>query len=391
MTAGHSHARPAPESARLRRIAVLVIAPIAVLTIAAMVWLWPSGDVAGAEELAGEQVDGRIVSIEAQPCEEELTEDTNGCGTAQVRLDSGPEEGRTIEVDLPNGSGAPTIADGDAVVVLVSDTPEGDLYSVVDHQRGSEMWVLVLVSVLALLAFGRWRGLSAVGGLVVTFGILLWFIVPAILAGESPVLVALVGSAAIMVSVLYLTHGLTLATTVAVLGTTASFALTGLLAAVSVAALHLTGVTDDLSMAVGSTYDVDMRGLLLAGIVIGTLGVLDDITVTQAATVDELARANPDYGTLQLYRAATRVGRAHIASVVNTIILAYAGSSLPVLVLVVADNGSLAEVLTDQFLAQEIVRSLVGTLGLIAAVPITTGLAAVALRRPQEEVSAARA
>ncbi|GAA1725223.1 YibE/F family protein [Aeromicrobium alkaliterrae] len=390
MTGGHSHSRrAAPEPARLRRVAVVVIAPIAVLTIAAMVWLWPSGGVTGAEDVAGEQVDGQVVAIAAEPCADELVEETNGCGTAQVRLDSGPEEGSTIEVDLPNGSGAPTIAEGDAVVVLVSDTPDGDLYSVVDHQRGLELWVLVLVSVLALLAFGRWRGLRAVGGLAVTFGVLLWFIVPAILDGERPVLVALVGSAAIMLSVLYLTHGFTLTTTVAVLGTIASFVLTGQLAAVSVGALHLTGVTDDLSMAVGSTYDVDMRGLLLAGIVIGTLGVLDDITVTQAATVDELAQANPEYGALELYRAATRVGRAHIASVVNTIILAYAGSSLPVLVLVIADNGSLAEVVTDQFLAQEIVRSLVGTLGLIAAVPITTGLAAVALRRQRDEPSPA--
>jgi uncharacterized membrane protein len=384
MTAGHAHGRHAvPESGRVRTIALAVIVPIALATLAGVVWLWPSGGPATSGAAAGEEVRGQITSIVPAVCPEPLVEETNGCGTAEVLLDDGPDAGTTVVVDLPNGSGAPEVSTGDSVVVLVTDSPDGDLYSVVDHQRGLGLWVLVAASALALLAFGRWRGLSALGGLVVTFGVLLWFVVPAILAGESPVLVALVGSAAIMLTVLYLTHGVTLTTTVALLGTLASFVLTGLLAYLAVAGLHLTGVTDDLSMSVGSTYEVDMRGLLLAGIVIGSLGVLDDITVTQAATVGELTRANPGYGFGQLYRAADRVGRAHIASVVNTIILAYAGSSLPILVLVVADHGSLAEVVTDQFLAQEIVRSLVATTGLIAAVPITTALAAFALRRAQ--------
>ena len=383
MTGGHAHA--APESRGLRTIALLVVAPLAILTLAAMIWLWPSGDTQGAEDVAGEQVGGQVTSIDRVTCEDGLTGETNGCGTAQVRLLEGASSGRTVEVELPNGSGSPELDEGDSVVVLVSDTPDGDVYSVVDLQRGTGLWVLVAASALALFAFGRWRGITALAGLVVTFGVLLWFIVPAILDGESPILVALVGSAAIMLSVLYLTHGFTLATTVALVGTVASFVLTGLLAYLAVAGLHLTGVTDDLSMAVGTNYDIDMRGLLLAGIVIGSLGVLDDITVTQSATVSELARANPDYGFGQLYGSANRVGRAHIASVVNTIILAYAGSSLPVLVLVVADNGSLGEAVTDQFLAQEIVRSLVATLGLIAAVPITTALAALAMSRVREE------
>jgi uncharacterized membrane protein len=149
---------------------------------------------------------------------------------------------------------------------------------------------------------------------------------------------------------------------------------------VSVAALHLTGVTDDLSTSVGAGQGVDMRGLLLAGIVIGSLGVLDDVTVTQSATVAEIARADPSAGFARLFRAGSRVGRAHVASVVNTIVLAYAGSSLPLLVLLVADNGSLTAVVPTQVVAQEIVRSSVATIGLIAAVPLTTALAAWAHR-----------
>ena len=264
MTAAHAHA--APESRRLRTIALLVIAPIAVLTVVAMIWLWPSGDTRTSGEVAGEQVGGQVTAIDPVACDDGVPAEPNGCGTAEVRLDDG---GGTIEGDLTNGSGAPEIAEDDSVVVLVSDTPDGDVSSIVDHERGTQLWVLVAASALALVAFGRWRGLTALAGLVVTFAILFWFIVPAILDGESPLLVALVGSAAIMLSVLYLTHGFTLTTTVALLGTVASFVLTGLLAYLAVAALHLTGVTDDLSMAVETPYGIDARGLLLAGIMIG--------------------------------------------------------------------------------------------------------------------------
>lgn len=147
--------------------------------------------------------------------------------------------------------------------------------------------------------------------------------------------------------------------------------------------LRLTGTTDDVSTAVATTYGIDTRGLLVASIIIGSVGVLDDVTVTQAATVTEISRANPSYGVGQLFGGAARVGRSHIASVVNTVVLAYAGSSLPLLVLVVANNDSVVQVATTQLIAQEVVRSAVATLGLIAAVPLTTALAALATRRAE--------
>lgn len=379
---GGNHARHAsPEPRHLQRIALLVVAPIAVITLAAMIWLWPAGGLPGSGGAATlEQIDGRITAIEQQPCPDDVEEDVNGCGTAQVRITSGADEGQDVTTLLPGGPGAPEVADGDRVQLIETTSSDGTTYSIVDHARGRGLWVLVGAFVLALVAFGRWRGVTALIGLAVTFVLLLWFVVPAILAGEPPLLVAIVGSSAIMLTVLYLTHGFTLATTVAVLGTLASLALTGVLSAIAVSALHLTGVTDDISTAVGVSQGVNMQGLLLAGIVIGSLGVLDDVTVTQSATVTELAHANPTYGMRQLYAAANRVGRAHIASVVNTIILAYAGSSLPLLILIAANSDSLGSVVTDQIVAQEIVRSVVATLGLIAAVPITTVLAAFALR-----------
>ncbi|WP_134740568.1 YibE/F family protein [Nocardioides sp. 503] len=381
----HSHARhAAPGETRTPLVAWLVIVPIALLTLGAMAWLWPSDDaVPEQQQASADQYAGTVVSLQREDCTERLEDDVNGCGSAVVRLEQEVDGARDVTVPLPNGAGAPEVADGDDVVLVAVEAPDGATYTIVDHQRGRGLWVLAAAFALALVAFGRWRGLMALAGLGVTFGLLLLFVVPAILAGEPPLLVAIVGSAAVMLTVLYLTHGPGLSTTVALLGTLASLTLTGLLSWLAVAGLHLTGITDDISGSVAMTQGVDTRGLLLAGIVIGSLGVLDDVTVTQSVTVTELARANPSYGARQLYRAASRVGRSHIASVVNTIILAYAGSSLPLLILIVAADDSPGGVLTDQVIAQEIVRSAVATIGLIAAVPITTGLAALGFRRKQ--------
>jgi len=290
---------------------------------------------------------------------------------------AGPDRGRTVTVDLPSGPGVPVVAGGDDVVLIyLPDTPGGAGYQLADHQRGTQLWILAAALALAIIAFGRLRGLAALAGLAVTFGVLLWFIVPAILDGRSPLLVAIVGAAAIMFVVLYLTHGVRRSTSVAVAGTLISLTLTGLLGWASVAGAHLTGYGTEDAFYTGLTMRVNMQGLLLAGIVIGALGVLDDVTVTQAVAVDELARANPAYGFGDLYRSAARVGRAHIASVVNTIILAYAGASLPLLLLIATSDQPAGQILTNQALAEELVRGMVGTIGLIAAVPITTALAA---------------
>lgn len=374
---------------RAWRPALIVIIPVALLTLAAMVWLWPPKSRATTD--ASQYVTGTVTSVLHASCPKptaggELppgqTAGQTDCGSVLVRLTSGPEDGEQIAVDVPSGPGAPKVTDGDDVTLLyLPDTPFGDPYQIADHQRGRQLWVMGAAFVLAVIAFGRWRGLTALAGLAVTFAVLLFFVVPAILAGESPLLVAVVGSAAIMLAVLYLTHGVNTATSVAVLGTLASLALTALLSAAAVSAMQLTGAADEQANYVNIVHHVNLQGLLLAGILIGSLGVLDDVTVTQAATVTELARANPSYRFGQLYRAATRVGRAHIASVINTIILAYAGASLPLLILITESSQPLGQTLTNQLVAQELVRSAVGTLGLIAAVPITTALAALTSSR----------
>lgn len=373
-----------------------MILPAGLITLAGLVWLWPDAGHTPGPVDAPERVQGVVTTIERVTCSEDVDAarepgagqggdaEPNGCGTALVRLTSGgaEQQGQEVSAPLPNGLGAPELAEGDEVELIYQpEIPSGEPYSIVDHQRGNQLWLLLAAFALAVIAFGRWRGVTALAGLAVTFGLLLLFVIPAILAGEPPLLVAIVGAAAIMLTVLYLTHGLATSTSMAVLGTLASLVLTGVLAWVAVEATHLTGVADEQSTYLGSMHQLNLQGLLLAGILIGSLGVLDDVTVTQAVTVTELARANPGYGFRQLYSAATRVGRSHIASVINTIILAYAGASLPLLIIITADSQPLGQVLTAPLIAQELVRSAVGTLGLIAAVPITTALAAYSVHR----------
>lgn len=384
---GHSHGTPPPPtSERTRKVVFAILVPAMIATVIGVLVLWPR-HVPAPQPSDGEpeRAYGHVLRVVTQECppipEGQLPEAfTQGpCGVASVRIEEGPGAGETVETDLPRGRGAPRIAVGDKVVLLRLDgSVEGiSGYTIIDHQRGRPMLWLVALAAAVIIAFGRWRGVSALAGLAVSFAALLFFVIPAILAGESPLAVAVVGSAAIMFVVLYLTHGVTVHTSVAILGTLVSLVLTGALGALFTVLTKLTGIGNEESAYLAvSQSTVDMRGLLLAGIIIGSLGVLDDVTVTQASTVAELARTGLT-SRLQLYRAATRIGRAHVASAVNTIVLAYAGTSLPLLLLIAAGNQSVTEVLTGQYLAQEIVRSAVGTIGLVASVPITTALAAL--------------
>ncbi|WP_431944719.1 YibE/F family protein [Micromonospora marina] len=382
---GADHTRSAPAAPPgVRRLLVAVVVPLFALTVIAALVLWPRQD---REPVGGADVPryhGTVTRVVTEPCPPTPETPAGGggpCGTVTVTAEQGPDAGRQVEMPIPAGPGAPRVAVGDEVVLVELTDPADPAvksYNIAEHQRGTPLiWLMVLFAA-AIVAFGRWRGLAALGGLVASFAILLGFVLPGIGAGQPPLLVAIVGAALIMFVVLYLTHGITAQTSVAVLGTLGSLVVTGVLGLLATSATHLTGFgSEDATTLSMFQADVDLHGLLLAGIIIGSLGVLDDVTVTQAATVTELAHANPGLSRRQLYRAATRVGRAHIASTVNTIVLAYAGASLPLLLLLVADSRPVSQILTSEFLAQEIVRSAVATLGLIAAVPLTTGLAAI--------------
>jgi uncharacterized membrane protein len=372
----HDHGPPPAASRRTRRIVTAVLVPAALATLVALILLWPGDVSAEPDPGGGQRALATVTAVAEQTCPAGASKQR--CGSATVRVTEGPGTGAEQTVDLPQGPGTSALQVGDDVVLLYypDAVPGGRAYTVVDRQRSVPMMWLVAVAVAVILAFGRWRGLTSLAGLAVSFGLLLLFVVPAILDGSSPLLIAVVGASAIMFAALYLTHGVNVHTSVAVAGTLASLVLTGVLGAVFSSAMHLTGLgSDDSSSLAVTRTGLDLRGLLLAGIVIGALGVLDDVTVTQAVTVAEMTPGATSRWAL--YRAAIRVGRAHVASAVNTIVLAYAGASLPLLLLIAASSEPISDLLTSEYLAQEILRSAVGTIGLVASVPITTALAAL--------------
>lgn len=300
------------------------------------------------------------------------------CKKATIRIDTGKDSGRTFtEIVQPDQSRQ--LHEGQEVVVAYEPSAPKDLqYSVTDVNRRLPLALLAGIFALAVVVVGRLRGVMSLVALATSFLVLNFFILPAILQGSNPLLVAIIGASAIMLMALYLCHGLSARTSVAVLGTLVSLLLIGVLGSLFIDWAALTGNTDDNTGLIHGLYPtIDMSGLLLAGIIIGSLGVLDDVTVTQTSAVWELHEANPTMGWRGLYRAGIRIGRDHIASVVNTLVLAYAGAALPLLLLFSIAQSSVGAVANSELVAEEIVRTLVGSIGLVASVPVTTALAAL--------------
>jgi uncharacterized membrane protein len=294
-------------------------------------------------------------------------------------MTDGPAPNQEIRTAIPLEPSTPRFAVDDEIVLSYGggNATDGGSYQLVDFQRDVPLALLAGLFAVAVLVLGRWQGLKALGALVISFVVLVFFVLPAIIAGESPLLVAVVGAGVIMFVVLYLTHGLSARTSTAVLGTMVSLTLIGVLGALWAAFANLTGLDEDTATLVGLLdRSIDTRGLLLAGVVIGALGVLDDVTVTQTSAVWELRAANPSLTRGQLYAAALRIGRDHVASAVNTLVMAYAGAALPLLLYSSISGVGIGNILTSQAVAQEIVRTLVGSIGIVAAVPVTTALAA---------------
>ena len=363
------------------RVLLGVVAVAAVLTMVGAAVFWPTGKDTGIARFLGppaELVPATVEAVEAKPCAGTSTDAGVRCNEVTVVPSRGVDKGTAIQLELAEGPGTPTVVEGDRVVLgFTSDAPRGNQYYLADFQRRTPMLLLAALFALVVVALGRMRGVRALLALVFTLAVLVWFLIPAVLEGESPVAVAVVASSAIVLVNLYLSHGNNLHTTTAVVGTLASLALIGILAVVFVGATHLTGMgTEEASFLQAASARINLEGLLLGGIIIGSLGVLDDVTVTQASAVWELHLADPSLGPSQLYRAALRIGRDHVASTVNTLVLAYAGASLPLLILLVQANRRVSDVLTGEVVASEIVRTLVGSVGLVASVPITTALAA---------------
>ncbi|MFF4530738.1 YibE/F family protein [Streptomyces sp. NPDC001407] len=391
----HSHGPPTPVSAHLRKVIAAVLIPFAVAVLAGLIVMWPGG--APPHKHSGLGLDqqtrsGRVVKIEEIDCskagatpQQQSPQPGGGppaaqgpCEKSEIEVTSGPDKGRTFtELVQPSASRHYTVGQG-VVLAYAPKAPKNLQYAVTDVDRTLPMALLAGLFALAVVVVGRLRGVFALVALVVSFGVLTLFILPAILHGSDPLLVAVVGGSAIMLIALYMCHGLNARTSVAVVGTLTSLMLIGLLGALFTQWAHLTGDTDDQTGLVHGLYpEIEIRGLLLAGIIIGSLGVLDDVTVTQTSAVWELKEADPSASWRKLYGSGMRIGRDHIASVVNTLVMAYAGASLPLMLLFsIADSG-IGRVATSEIVAEEIVRTLVGSIGLVASVPVTTALAAL--------------
>ncbi|MBZ6171371.1 YibE/F family protein [Streptomyces olivaceus] len=405
----HSHGPAAPVSRHLRKVIAAVLVPFAAAVVVGLAVLWPGG--APPHERTGVGFDRqtqqatvtKVVELSCQsvnasgvpPTGDTSTaegssavQQANGdCKRATIRVDTGDDKGRTFE-EIVQPDQSRQLHEGQKVVVAYEPSAPKDLqYSVTDINRRLPLALLAGIFALAVVVVGRLRGLMALVSLAISFLLLNFFILPAILQGSNPLLVAVIGSSAIMLIALYLCHGLSARTSVAVLGTLISLLLIGVLGSLFIGWAALTGNTDDNTGLIHGLYpSIDMSGLLLAGVIIGSLGVLDDVTVTQTSAVWELHEANPTMGWRGLYRAGIRIGRDHIASVVNTLVLAYAGAALPLLLLFSIAQSGVGTVANSELVAEEIVRTLVGSIGLVASVPVTTALAAlvVSADRPAE-------
>lgn len=357
-----------------------VLVPLIAATAVGLVLLWPSnGGMQVPPGFASEAAKGTVVDM--HPCHNEVPE----CLAATVELTSGPGTPGRVEALMPFGEQAPTVESGDDVLLShIPTAPSGERYSFVDFDRTQPLLLLLGCFVVGVLLLSRWRGIGSLAGLAFSLLLVAVFALPALLAGSPPIAVAIVTASTIMLVTLYLSHGVSIRTSVAVLGTLLSLAITGVLGSVFTGIGSFTGLKEEESSFIGAVAgQVDLSGLLLAGLVIGALGVLDDVTVTQASAVWELAGAEPSASGRQRFARAMRIGRAHVASTVNTLVLAYVGATLPLLLVFSVIDIPFGVAVSQEQVAQEVVRALVGGLGIIAAVPITTGIAVLTARHVQ--------
>jgi uncharacterized membrane protein len=373
------------------RIMVAVLVPVALATVAGLVLLWPGGGTSAAQRAAAAGYtspnttfpQATVVQVHKQQCGDGGAA-AQTCATAEVRVDDGAGSGQYVQVQLPPDAVASGVDVGTKLVLSRDPTGPpgagggGPTYQFADFARSTPLLALALGFVLVVAAVARLRGLAAILGLGVAFFVLLKFMLPALLAGESPTWVSLVGSAAIMFAVLYLAHGFSVRTTTALIGTLSGLALVAGLGAAAVRVAKLTGFSSDATVQL-QQFDptLNFGGLVLAGVVVAGLGVLNDVTVTQASAVWELSEASPGLGRRALFTRGMAIGRDHISSTVYTIVFAYAGAALPLLMLFEIYQRPLWTTLTGAEIGEEIVRTLVGVIALVLSVPITTAVGAL--------------
>lgn len=382
------------------KIVIGLLVAIGVAVLAGAVWLWPSRQevsiplpfqnaAGGAVTTVAGQVQssalgdcgspsvGQVLTTAPQPG----IPGNGRCVLTAVSISSGPNTGAATLLESSPGPGQPGFSAGEKVRLSRQVDDQGmTSYAFYDFERGWPLAILAAAFAVVIVGVARWRGLFALIGLAVAFTVLVVFLLPALRDGAPAIPVAVVASALILYAVIYLAHGVSLGTSAALLGTLSALLVSAMLSWGAIHLAHLTGLSDDQNAQVAAYLgNVSISGLLLAGFIIGSLGVLNDVTVTQASTVFELARLGGNRRSIFL--GALKVGRDHIASTVYTLVLAYAGSSLPLLLLFSIANRSLGDVLTSESVAIEVARSAVGGIALALSVPLTTAIAAM-LARP---------
>ena len=312
----------------------------------------------------------------------------------EVQIENGDRQGETVTIQ--HGveftiDRSLLVKPGERVVLLGSTDLDGQIfYQIIDKYRLDKIYYLVGIFFLAIILLSRFQGLGSILGMVFSLGVIIKFIVPEILAGNDPLVVSIIGSFVIMFFSIYLAHGLSKKTTIALVSTFFTLVFIGLISVFFVSFAKLTGLSSEeaYSLRLGlPTADINIKGLLLGGILIGSLGVLDDITTGLSASIFELSAANPKYTFRELYRSGTNIGKEHIASLVNTLVLAYAGASLPIFLILILNPASypLWATLNNEAIVEEVVRTLAGSFGLLLAVPLTTFLAAFYITEVSEK------
>ncbi|MDQ1057695.1 putative membrane protein [Arthrobacter globiformis] len=398
---------------KANRILAAVLVPLTLLTLAAMAALWPSGSKEGltlANPYAaapGVTFDtGRIQRVVTESCTPATAGDSAAQGsTAQGNTGGGsqctfaftePDKGGNpvkvvINPDIAKSHGVKV---GDNIRYLNlshaqaaatgADAPAAQgspSYIFVDFVRTMPIILLAILYAVVVVAVARWRGLRALIGLVGAYFVLGSFMLPGLVEGKPPLLLALVGSTVIMIGVLYFAHGFSARTSTALLGTIFGLGITALLAAWATDAANLAGVgSHDAATLVNISDHISISGIILCGLIISGLGVLNDVTTTQSSAVWELYELAPNTSARKLFSSAMRIGRDHIASTVYTIAFAYAGAALPILIIVMLYNRPLGEALTSAELSEEVIRTLVGSIGLVLAIPVTTLIAVLVVK-----------
>jgi uncharacterized membrane protein len=397
MTHSHSHTGPTPLSPLAARIVIAALTVIGLATAIGAMLLWPGGSKADIplpfQNGAGGSVTtegGHVLSTATADCGSAsagkiLTGSpaagvpgSGTCVQSMITIDTGPNAGASTLLEFSPGPGQPKLMVGDHIRIFRQVDQQGATgYGFYDFERTWPLAMLAALFAVVIVAIARWRGLRSLVGIVIAFGVLVVFMLPALRDGAPALPVALVASSVILYAAIYLAHGVSLRTSAALLGTLTAMLLAAVLSWAAIELTHLTGLSQDQNNEVAAYLgNVSITGLLLAGFIVGSLGVLNDVTITQASTVFELAHMG--HGTRrQVFTRAMRVGSDHIASTVYTLVLAYAGSSLPLLLLFSVANRSLADVLTSESVAIEIARSAVGGIALALSVPLTTAIATV--------------